>query len=514
VGKIKTALISVYDKTGIADFCRVLHKKRIAIISSGGTANVLRKAGVPVVDVSKYTKSPEMLDGRLKTLHPKIHAGLLAIRKNKKHSAELRAQGAKPIDLLVVNLYPFEQKLYEGAGHEELIENIDIGGPALIRAAAKNYKDVTVVTNPSRYELVLSEFKKKGTVSQKVNEFLASEAFNYVAHYDAMIDFHFQQTFKKELFPQYLNISYQKIQDLRYGENPHQKAAFYRDTISNGGIGNLIQLQGKQLSYNNLLDMDAAWDLINDFSEPALAIIKHANPCGVAVVDNLVEAFKRAYSCDPISAFGGIVATNREIKEDLAKELTALFLEEIIAPSYSTEALRILGKKEKVRVVKAELQSSTFKSPLLNYRDVSAGLIAQTPDKYSITAKKLKIATKKKPTKEQIQDLIFAWKVCKHVKSNAVVFAKELQTVGIGAGQMSRVDSTKIATYKSNGKSVGAVMASDAFFPFRDAVDAAADAGITAIIQPGGSIRDKEVIKAANERGMAMVITGVRIFRH
>ncbi len=530
MGKIKTALVSVYDKTGIADFCRELHKRKIEIISSGGTSNVLRDAGIPVIDVSKYTGSPEILDGRVKTLHPKIYAGLLAVRKNKKHLSQLKTHHSKPIDLVVVNLYPFEEKLLAGSlqlaaqinqdkvvpqatSHNDLIENIDIGGPALIRAAAKNYEDVTVITNLAQYELVLSEILKKSGVSLNTNQFLAAEAFNYVAHYDAVIDFYFQRSLGKNLFPAYLNLSFKKRQDLRYGENPHQKATFYLDPLNSGGLGNAVQLQGKELSYNNLLDMNAAWNLVNEFSEPAVAIIKHTNPCGVAVSENLVDAFKRAYACDSLSAFGGIVATNREINSELAKELSTFFLEEIVAPSYSSEALEILKKKEKVRVVKAE-QPKNILGAQLNYRDVSAGLIVQTHDSYNLTQKNLKVVTKKKPTKEQLADLLFAWKVCKHVKSNAIIFAKNLQTVGIGAGQMSRVDSVRIAIDKSRGKCVNSAMASDAFFPFRDSVDLAADAGISAIIQPGGSIKDNEVIKAANEREVAMVLTGVRGFRH
>ncbi len=500
---------------------------------------MLKDAGIPATEVSKYTKSPEILDGRVKTLHPKIHAGLLAVRKNKKHLTELKAQGAKPIDLIVVNLYPFEEKLIESSGrqpsavsHQELVENIDIGGPALIRAAAKNYQDVTVVTNPAQYESVLSEISKKGAVSPQLNQFLAAEAFNYVAHYDAVIDFYFQRSLEKNLFPTYLNLSFKKRQNLRYGENPDQKAAFYKDALSHGGIGNIVQLQGKELSYNNLLDMDAAWNLVNEFSEPAIVIVKHTNPCGVAVAENLKEAFKRAYACDPLSAFGGIVAANMEIGPELAKELSALFIEEIIAPSYSANALEILKSKEKVRVIQTAPIAHGLRPSLayardgpmpiaFNIRDVSAGLIVQTSNLRHQTSNfklqtsgSLKNATTVKPTKEQLGDLLFAWKVCKHVKSNAIVFAKNLQSVGIGAGQMSRIDSVRIAIEKSKGRAPGSVMASDAFFPFRDSVDLAADAGISAIIQPGGSIRDKEVIKAANERGVAMVLTGIRVFRH
>ncbi len=514
MAKIKTALVSVYDKTGIVDFCRQLAKKHIDIISSNGTAKVLREAGLKAKDVSEITGFPEMLDGRVKTLHPRIHAGLLAIRKSKKHSAELKAQRAKPIDLVVVNLYPFEQKLIEGAQHPELIENIDIGGPALIRSAAKNYQDVAIVTSPEQYGLVLKEISKSSSVSDKTRQNLAAAAFNYVAHYDSAIDLYFQKAVRKEKFPQYLNLSYRKKQDLCYGENYDQLAAFYSDLLGKGGLGNAVQLQGKQLSYNNILDMNSAWDMVNEFSEPAVAVIKHTNPCGVAIAENVHEAFKRAYSCDTLSAFGGVVASNREITGELAKQLTSIFLEEIIAPSYSPGALAVLQQKEKVRVVKAEVPFNRFNFPRMNFRDVSAGIVTQTAQVQSPELKNLKVVTKVKPTKEQLKDLLFAWKVCKHVKSNSVVFAKDLQTVGIGAGQMSRVDSTKIAAYKSNGKSVGAVMASDAFFPFRDAVDSAADAGIRAIIQPGGSIRDKEVIQAANERGIAMVFSGIRTFRH
>ncbi len=514
MGKIKTALISVYDKTGIVDFCRILHKKRINIISSGGTAKVLKEAGIPITNVEKITGFPEMLDGRIKTLHPKIHGGLLAVRSNKAHMKALKEKKIEPIDLIVVNLYPFEKKMLEGAKHDDLIENIDIGGPALIRAAAKNYEDIAVATNPGQYSRISKEIEKSSEISGKTKEQLAADAFNYIAHYDSLIDTYFQRVLHKNQFPNYLNLSYEKKQDLRYGENPNQSGALYKDALSTGGLGNATPIQGKELSYNNMLDMDAAWGLVNEFDEPAVVVVKHTNPCGVAIADSLKEAFKRAYSCDPISAFGGIVAANREITEGLAKELTSMFLEEIIAPAYSEEALKLLAKKEKVRVVKAEPPTNQFRLPYLNYRDISGGLITQTPYVSEPDIKKLKVATKIKPTQEQLKDLVFAWKVCKHVKSNAVVFAKDLQTVGIGAGQMSRVDSTKIASYKSNGKSFGAVMASDAFFPFRDAVDAAADAGIKAIIQPGGSIRDNEVIQAANERGVAMVLSNLRTFRH
>ncbi len=520
MNKIKRALISVSDKEGVIDLARELKKFDIEILSTGGTAKSLHEAGVDVTEISEYTKSPELLGGRVKTLHPKIHAGILAVRDNDAHTRDLEHHAIKGIDLLVVNLYPFMKVIEnENVYLSEAIENIDIGGPTMLRAGAKNYKYVTVVVNHDDYGTIIRELEKnEGGVSIETNFMLATKAFSHVAAYEAAISNFIssvQEDKEKKRFPQSLTMQFEKKMELRYGENPHQQGSFYVEKgLEEPCVSNSSQLQGKELSLNNIFDTDAALETVKEFSDAACVIVKHNNPCGVAIGENPLHAFNAARKCDPESAFGGIVAFNREVDEQTASELTGMFLEVVIAPGYTDKAVSILSTKSNLRVMKTPpLMNSTRGG--FDIKRVVGGLLVQDRDlRGDEDFNAFKVATKRQPTDEEIQDLKFAWKVCKHVKSNAIVFARAGQTIGIGAGQMSRIDSVRIASMKARGSTTGAVLASDAFFPFRDGIDEAAKSGIKAIVQPGGSIRDNETIAAADEHGIAMVFTGVRHFRH
>lgn len=508
---MKTALISVSNKKGIVEFAQGLHNLGIKILSTGGTAKLLVENKIPVTQISEYTKSREMMDGRVKSLHPKIFGGILAIRNNKKHMQELKENNMEPIDIVAVNLYPFEETVAKKAGFEEAIENIDIGGPSLVRASAKNFQDVLIIVDPNDYNIILKKIKAKKTDIQ-LRQSLALKAFEHTSRYDTIISQYLNEKFGKK-FPETLNLTFKKVQDLRYGENPHQQAAFYKDPfIGECCITNAKQLHGKELSYNNLLDMETAFELIKEFDEPTAAVIKHNNPCGVASGRAIDDAYKAALACDPLSAFGSIVSLNRNCDKKTAEAMKKCFVEVVICPRFEKDALEILKQKKNIRLM--ETGSITKQCPGYAMTKITGGMLAQTRDNAKISEKDLKTVSKRKPTKKEIEDMLFAFKVNKHVKSNAIVFVKNKVITGIGAGQTSRVDAVKIAVDKSKGASKGSVMSSDAYFPFRDGIDEAAKAGITAIIQPGGSIRDKEVLDAVNEYNMAMVFTGIRQFRH
>jgi phosphoribosylaminoimidazolecarboxamide formyltransferase/IMP cyclohydrolase len=518
---IARALLSVSDKTGLVEFSRGLADLGVALLSTGGTAKALSTAGLDVTEIDAYTGFPEMLDGRVKTLHPKVHAGILARRDSSEHAATLAAHGIPPIDLVVVNLYPFRETIAKaGCTLAEAIENIDIGGPALVRAAAKNYAGVGVVVDPNDYDALLLELKTNaGSLTAATRFRLAQKAFSHTAAYDGAISNYLtarDEAGTARPFPDRFNWQGTKLQDLRYGENPHQQAGFYRDETPAGGtIAAARQLQGKELSYNNIADSDAAWECVKTFSETACVIVKHANPCGVAVAATPLEAYRKALATDPTSAFGGIIAFNREVDAETADAVGAQFVEVLIAPSYTAEALERNAKKANVRVLKLALPLVPQRA--WDLKRVGGGMLIQTPDVDNLAAGELKVVTTKRPTAAQLGDLVFAWRVARFVKSNAIVYCAGGATLGIGAGQMSRVDSTRIAAAKAANAGlslVGSVVASDAFFPFRDGLDVVADNGAIAVIQPGGSMRDAEVIAAADERGIAMVFTGVRHFRH
>lgn len=518
---IKQALISVSDKTGIVEFAQALSQCGVTILSTGGTAKELKNAGIDVIEVSDYTGFPEMLDGRVKTLHPKIHAGILAQRDLPAHMEIMERMSFSTIELVVVNLYPFSETIAKvSSSLEEAIENIDIGGPTMVRAAAKNYKNVTVVTDPEDYNSVLNEIRSNDCiVSQEYRFHLACKAFSHTAAYDSVISNYLtgiSSDGQHKSFPASLNLNFTMAQDLRYGENPHQEAAFYRDhsSAAPGSLANYTQLQGKELSYNNIADADAAWECVKTFDSPACVIIKHANPCGVAVSDNPLIAYKTALATDPTSAFGGIIAFNRELDGVTAEAVIKQFVEVIIIPSITNEARDILAQKKNVRVLILHL---TGGNNTLDFKRVGGGLLVQAPDNLNIDTSHLKVVTKVQPTQQEMKDLLFAWRVAKFVKSNAIVFCLNGQTLGIGAGQMSRVDSARIASIKAQNSELtldGSVVASDAFFPFRDGLDVVVRAGAKAIIQPGGSMRDEEVIAAADEHGVTMVFTNTRHFRH
>jgi phosphoribosylaminoimidazolecarboxamide formyltransferase / IMP cyclohydrolase len=521
------ALISVSDKTGIAELARALHDLGVRLISTGGTAKLLADQGLPVTEVAEVTGFPEMLDGRVKTLHPKIHGGLLGRRDHPDHVAALHRHAISPIDILVVNLYPFEQTVAKaGCTLEDAIENIDIGGPAMVRSGAKNWKDVAVLTDASQYGPVIAELKASGQVSQQTKFQLAVAAFNRISNYDAAISDYLsalQDDGSRSLFPSQANGRFVKLQDLRYGENPHQQAAFYRDLYpAPGSLAAAQQLQGKELSYNNIADADAAWECVKSFEAPACVIVKHANPCGVALGKDPLEAYSKAFQTDPTSAFGGIIAFNRAVDGAAAQAVAKQFVEVLMAPEFSPEALQVFAGKANVRLLKIAMPpggASAWEQGrnLMDIKRVGSGLLMQTADNRELTAAELKVVTKKQPTDRELQDLLFAWKVAKYVKSNAIVFCKDGMTMGVGAGQMSRLDSARIASIKAQHAKLslaGTVVASDAFFPFRDGLDVVVDAGATCVVQPGGSMRDQEVIDAADERGVAMVFTGVRHFRH
>ena len=512
--KVKRALISVSDKTGVVDFAKALATMGVEIISTGGTMKALQEAGVPVVYISDVTGFPEMMDGRVKTLNPYIHGGILAVRDNPDHAAAMTEHGIRPIDLVVVNLYPFRQTIAKpGVTQEEAVENIDIGGPAMVRSAAKNFRYVTVVVNPNRYGDVINELGEYGEVTAETRLALVREAFTHTAEYDAAISRYFSLQTGEGEFPSALILPWQKLQDLRYGENPHQTAAFYRDNDAQGGVAHARQLAGKELSFNNIVDLEAAYALVADFNRPAAAVIKHTNPCGTATADDIATAYKLAYEADPLSAYGGIVALNRPVDAATAEQLKTIFLEAVIAPGFEPAALEILGAKKNVRLLEAALPQADAKKRY-DIKTVSGGIVIQSTDAQDVPPSEWKTVTKRAPTAAELKELELAWKVVKHVKSNAIVVVKDGRTVGVGAGQMNRVGSADIALKQAGDAAKGAVLSSDAFFPFRDTVDAAAKAGVTAIIQPGGSVRDEESIIAADEYGIAMVFTGMRHFKH
>jgi phosphoribosylaminoimidazolecarboxamide formyltransferase/IMP cyclohydrolase len=527
---IKQALISVSDKTGVLDFARALSALGVSILSTGGTAKLLQDNGVQVTEVADYTGFPEMLDGRVKTLHPKVHGGILARRDLPEHVAKLTEHDIPTIDMVVVNLYPFQQTVAkEQCSLEDAIENIDIGGPTMLRSAAKNHRDVVVVCDPADYGLVLAEMKGTGAaagdVSYDTKFMLAKKVFAHTAQYDSAITNYLTSLgpdkahATRAAYPQTFNLAFEKVQDMRYGENPHQSAAFYRDLApAEGSLANYKQLQGKELSYNNIADADAAWECVKSlggFEQPAgCVIIKHANPCGVAIGADALDAYSRALKTDPTSAFGGIIAFNVEVDGRAAEAISKLFVEVLIAPSFTPDALQIMSAKQNVRLLQIPLGNG---HNAFDLKRVGGGLLVQSPDVKNVGLGELRVVTKLQPSPQQLQDLMFAWRVAKFVKSNAIVFCGNGMTLGVGAGQMSRVDSARIASIKAQNAGLllaGSAVASDAFFPFRDGLDVVVDAGATCVIQPGGSMRDQEVIDAADERGVVMLYTGTRHFRH
>jgi phosphoribosylaminoimidazolecarboxamide formyltransferase / IMP cyclohydrolase len=518
MSKIQRAILSVTDKSGLVDFARKLAALGLELVSTGGTAKLLRDSGIAVRDISELTGFPEMLDGRVKTLHPKVHGGILHRREDSAHRAAVAEHGIPAIDMVVVNLYAFEKTAAKPGVHfEELIENIDIGGPSMIRSAAKNFQDVAVVTSPSDYDAIADEMARSGGALSKETKWrLAQKAFATTAAYDSAIASTLERvrlngSFQVEEpsgFPQTLRLQFQKTMDLRYGENPHQKAAMYADA-SGAGVANAHQLQGKELSYNNIVDLQAAWDLAQEFDEPVCAIIKHTNPCGTATGKTLAEAYVRALECDPVSAFGGVIGVNRGVDAAAATEMAKLFLEVIAAPAFDAGAKGVFASKKNLRLVEVPAGRQTWV-----LKNISGGILVQDSDLHKLAESDLKVVTRRPPTPAEKRALLFAWKVCKHVKSNAILYARDGQTVGVGAGQMSRVDACKIGAMKAQLPLKGTVAASDAFFPFPDGVEEIAKAGATAIIQPGGSVRDQEVIEAADRLGLAMIFTGVRHFRH
>ena len=521
------ALISVSDKTGIVEFAQALHALGIKLLSTGGTAKLLADAGLPVTEVANHTGFPEMLDGRVKTLHPTIHGGLLARRDMPEHMAALKEHDIPTIDLLVVNLYPFEATVAKpGCTLEDAIENIDIGGPAMVRSAAKNWRDVGVLTDASQYAGVLAELKADGKLTDATKFALSVAAFNRISQYDGAISDYLssiQPDGSHTQFPAQTNGRFVKLQDLRYGENAHQQAALYRDLYpAPGSLVTAKQLQGKELSYNNLADADAAWECVKSFTDAACVIVKHANPCGVAVGKDALEAYSKAFKTDPTSAFGGIIALNCELDERAALQISKQFVEVLMAPSFTKGALEVFKTKVNVRILQIDLPAGGNTAweqgrNMMDIKRVGSGLLMQTADNHELALADLKVVSKLQPSAAQLQDLMFAWTVAKYVKSNAIVFCKDGMTMGVGAGQMSRLDSARIASIKAGhaGLSLaGTAVASDAFFPFRDGLDVVVDAGATSVIQPGGSMRDQEVIDAADERGVVMVVTGVRHFRH
>ena len=515
--KISRALISVSDKTGIIELASGLASLQVELLSTGGTAKMLREKGLKVRDVSDLTGFPEMLDGRVKTLHPKVHGGLLAIRSNPQHQAAVKAHGIEFIDMVVVNLYPFEKTAMKpGVTLEDLIENIDIGGPSMLRSAAKNFEDVTVLVDAADYAGVLEELEKNsGSVSRETRARLARKAFATTAAYDSAISSTLQKM-ANGAFPDVLHLNYRKVMDLRYGENPHQKAALYRDPAAAGrGLAAAPQLQGKELSYNNLVDLEAAWRLVQEFSEPTAVIIKHTNPCGVASGTALVESYRRALDVDPVSAFGSVIAFNRCVDGPTAEELSKLFVEAVVAPGFEASALAHLAGKKNLRLL--DMSATGGDEIGLQLKAVGGGLLIQTSDSLPAQPEQWKCVTERQPSAEEMAALIFAWRIVKHVKSNAIVYARAGVLVGVGAGQMSRVDSVKLGASKARDLKhavEGTVLASDAFFPFPDGVEEAARVGVTAIVQPGGAVRDNEVFSVANQHGIAMVLTGVRHFSH
>lgn len=513
---IKRALISVSDKTGIVELAKELESLGVEIISTGGTAKVLSDNGIKVINISDVTGFPECLDGRVKTLHPNVHGGILAMRNNPDHLKQIKDLGIEPIDMVVINLYPFKETILKGHVElEEAIENIDIGGPTMIRAAAKNYQDVVVVVDPSDYKMVIDEIKTSKDVSVKIKFKLAYKVFEHTSHYDTLIAKYLRDKIGEEQFPETFSLTFEKVQEMRYGENPHQNAVFYKEIGANiGNITSAKQHHGKELSYNNINDTNGALELLKEFDEPTVVAVKHANPCGVASGNDIYEAYVKAYEADPVSIFGGIVAANREIDEKTAKEINKIFIEIIIAPSFTEEAIKTLTEKKNIRIL--ELDNIATKLPAGTYdmKKVAGGLLVQNYNNELFDIDKLEYVTEKKPTKEELEDMIFGMKVVKHTKSNGIALAKNKQSIGVGPGQSNRIMAAKIAIEYGKENTKGAILASDAFFPFPDCVEEAAKAGITAIIQPGGSKRDQESIDACNKHGIAMVFTGMRHFKH
>jgi len=520
----KRALLSVFRKDGLASLAKGLVQRGFEIVSTGGTAEALRQAGIPVKGVSEVTGFPEILDGRVKTLHPKLHGGLLARRGDAGHRKAMAENGIEPIDVLVVNLYPFEDKVAKGAAFDDALENVDVGGPAMVRAAAKNFRDVAVVVDPADYDLLLEQLDRPEGIDAATRLFFAQKAFRHTARYEAAIAAYFAQVEAKdagfgvveseEVFPYRLSPTFEKVQDLRYGENPHQRAAFYSDLGSTlYSVAAARKLQGKELSFNNILDLDSAWRLAAELHDPACVIVKHTNPCGTGLGATLVEAFERAWECDSVSAFGGIVALNRRVDGAVAKKLAAVFLEGVIAPGFDAEAKRALAAKRNLRLMDMDT-TGIHRVSGFDLKRVMGGLLAQEWDLIRLDRQKCEVVSRRKPSEDEWKAMLLAWTVVKHVKSNAIVYASTVQTTGVGAGQMSRVDAARFAALKAKLPLPGCAAASDAFFPFRDGVDEIAKAGITSIIQPGGSVKDDEVIAAANEHNLAMVFTGVRHFRH
>ncbi|PEY88633.1 bifunctional phosphoribosylaminoimidazolecarboxamide formyltransferase/inosine monophosphate cyclohydrolase [Bacillus cereus] len=509
----KRALVSVSDKTGVVEFVKGLLEQGIEVISTGGTKKLLEENGLQVIGISEVTGFPEIMDGRVKTLHPNIHGGLLAVRDNETHVTQMNELGIEPIDFVVVNLYPFKETIAKpDVTFADAIENIDIGGPTMIRSAAKNHKFVSVIVDPVDYDIVLAELKENGEVAEETKRKLAAKVFRHTAAYDALISNYLTEQMGEES-PETLTVTFEKKQDLRYGENPHQKATFYKAPFAaTSSVAYAEQLHGKELSYNNINDADAALSIVKEFTEPAVVAVKHMNPCGVGVGTNIHEAYTRAYEADPVSIFGGIIAANREIDKATAEKLHEIFLEIVIAPSFSQEALEVLQSKKNLRLLTINIEKATSASKKLT--SVQGGLLVQEEDTLSLDESTISIPTKREPSEQEWKDLKLAWKVVKHVKSNAIVLAKDDMTIGVGAGQMNRVGSAKIAITQAGEKAQGSALASDAFFPMPDTLEAAAKAGITAIIQPGGSIRDEDSIKVADTYGIAMVFTGVRHFKH
>ena len=524
MGRIERALISVSDKQGIVEFCRGLGELAIELVSTGGTAALLRENKIAVRDVSELTGFPEMMDGRVKTLHPKIHGGILALRDNPEHVAKMKEHGIAPIDLVVVNLYPFEATVARGAPFEEIVENIDIGGPSMVRAAAKNHQQVGVVVDPADYPAILAELRENNRTLSPATRFgLFAKAFQHTAHYDGAIANYFSsldENKRPQRWGRTVNIQVAKLQDMRYGENPHQSAAFYGTRGDTGpSIARARQFQGKELSFNNILDADAALSTVLEFSDIATVAIKHNNPCGVALSQkSLADSFRKAKACDPVSIFGGVIAFNRPVDEETAKELKEIFLEIVIAPSFTPEAKTVLSSAKRLLNIRLlEVDMNEPQGGGYDLRRVRGGMLLQDWDMGTVDVRACKVVTERKPTEAEYQALDFAWRVCRHVKSNTIVFAAPDQVLGVGAGQMSRIDSTKIAVLRAATHGLdlkGCAVASDAFYPFRDGLDEAAQAGAKSVIQPGGSIKDDEVIAAANEHGMAMIFTGMRHFRH
>jgi len=520
----KRALLSVYRKDGLVELARGLADRGFEILSTGGTAAELEKASIPVTSVSKVTGFPEILDGRVKTLHPKVHGGILARRDVPAHLEALEKQKIGPIDVVVVNLYPFEDRVAKGCTFDEAIENVDIGGPTMVRAAAKNFAHVAVVVDPADYGLLLEQLDREGGIDAATRLYFAQKAFRHTSRYEAAIAGYFAQVEVREgtyvpaenddTFPYRLSPTFEKVSDLRYGENPHQRAAFYTDLGSTlYSVASARKLQGKELSFNNILDLDAAWRLCTEIEEPACVIVKHTNPCGAATGKDPLEAYERAWACDPTSAFGGIIAFNERVDEATAKKVASRFVEAVIAPGFDAAAAKAFARKPNLRVMNMDT-TSIHKVTGFDLRRVMGGLLAQQWDLHELERERCEVMTKRAPTEEEWQALLFAWTVAKHVKSNAIVYANNIQTVGVGAGQMSRVDAARFAAQKAVLPLDGTVVASDAFFPFRDGVEEIAKSGARAIIQPGGSVRDEEVIAAADEHSLAMVFTGVRHFRH